>query len=92
MSLYEEFPDIAVNGNAAGRAQGAYTVAVSSVIVTSLVDAVLTPLSGLVLGQSDLSNLFVGMDNPNSVAVLSSPSTETPGTPRLLSVCSSMTL
>ena len=92
MSLYEEFTDIVVNGNAARCADRATTVAASSTIVTSLVDDVLPPVSGLILGRLDLSDMFVGLGNPNSVAVPSLAADRRPGARRLLSVCSSMLL
>mgnify|MGYP001551611165 CR=1 FL=1 len=90
MSLYEEFPDIAINGNAARRAERV-TSAASSTIVTSLGD-VLRPAIDLFLGRFDLSEMFVGLGNPNSVAVPSLAAVRQPGARRLLSVCSSMLL
>jgi large-conductance mechanosensitive channel len=92
MSLYEEFPDIAINGNAARRAERAPIVAASSTIVTSLGDAVFKPVIDLFLGRFDLSEMFVGSGNPNSVAVPSLAALRQPGARRLLSVCSSMLL
>ena len=91
MSLYEEFSDIAINGSAARRAQRVTTIAAPSSIVTSLGD-VLMPASDLFLGRPDVSEMFVGLGNPNSVAVPSLAATRQPGARRLLSVCSSMLL
>ena len=69
MSLFKEFRDFAVRGNAADLAIGAIIGAAFGAIVSSLVDDVVLPLTDLVLGQSDASNLFVVLSNPNNVAV-----------------------
>ena len=92
MSLYEEFTDIVINGNAARCADRATTVAASSTIVTSLGDTVLTPMIDLFPGRRDRSEMFVGSGNPNSVAVPSLAADRRPGARRLLSVCSSLLL
>ena len=69
MSLFREFQDPAMKGNAVDLATGAIIGAASSAIITSLVDDVFPPVADLVSAQRDFSNLFVVMDNPNSVAV-----------------------
>jgi len=69
VSLFREFQDPAMKGNAVDLASGAIIGAVSSAIITSLVDDVFPPVADLVSAQRDFSNLFVVMDNPNSVAV-----------------------
>ena len=69
MSLFREFQDPAMKGNAVDLASGAIIGAASSAIITSLVDDVFPPVADPVSDQRDFSNLFVVMDNPNSVAV-----------------------
>ena len=69
MSLFREFQDPAMKGNAVDLATGAIIGAASSAIITSLVDDVFPPVADPVSDQRDFSNLFVVMDNPNSVAV-----------------------
>ena len=58
-----------MKGNAVDLASGAIIGAASSAIITSLVDDVFPPVADPVSDQRDFSNLFVVMDNPNSVAV-----------------------
>jgi large conductance mechanosensitive channel len=69
VSLFREFQDPAMKGNAVDLASGAIIGAASSAIITSLVDDVFPPVADPVSDQRDFSNLFVVMDNPNSVAV-----------------------
>jgi len=69
VSLFREFQDPAMKGNAVDLASGAIIGAASSAIITSLVDDVFPPVADPVFAQRDFSNLFVAMDNPNSVAV-----------------------
>ena len=69
MSLFREFQAPAIKGNAVDLASGVIIGAASSAIFTSLVDDVFLPVDGLASDQRDFSNLFVAMDNPNSVAV-----------------------
>ena len=69
MSLFRQFQDPASQGNAVDLASGAIIGAASSAIFTSLVDDVFQPVADPVCVQRDFSNLFVVMDNPNSVAV-----------------------
>ena len=69
MSLFRQFQDPASQGNAVDLASGAIIGAASSAIFTSLVDDVFLPVADPVSVQRDFSNLFVVMDNPNSVAV-----------------------
>ena len=92
MSLFNEFRDLAIKGNVVDRASGGVIGTAFGIIVFSLVDGVLLPLIDLVLGRSNLSHLFVVLDNPNSVAVPSSAAAGAAGGQRLLSVCSSMQL
>ena len=69
MSLFREFQDPAIKGNVVDPATGVVIGATSSAIFTSLVDDLSSPVADLVSEQRDFSNLFVVMDNPNSVAV-----------------------
>ena len=69
--MLKEFRDFAIKGSAADLAIVATAGAASGAIVSSLVGDVFMPIVGLVLGKVDLSNLFIVMSNPNSVAVSS---------------------
>lgn len=73
MSLSRELQDPAIKGNVVDLASGAIIGAASSAIFTSLVDDVFQPVADLVRGQRGVSNLFVVVDNPNSVAVPTLP-------------------
>ena len=69
--MLKEFRDFAIKGSAADLAIVATAGAASGAIVSSLVGDAFMPIMGLVLGRVDLSNLFIVMSNPNSVAVSS---------------------
>jgi large conductance mechanosensitive channel len=61
MSFFGEFKEFAVNGNAVDLAVGVIIGASFGKIVTSLVDDVLMPPVGLVLGKVDFTNLFANL-------------------------------
>jgi large conductance mechanosensitive channel len=92
MSLFKEFRDFAITGNVVDLAGGGIIGAAFGAIVFSLVDGVLLPVIGLVLGRHGVSSLFVVLGNPNSVAVPPLAAARVAGGRRLLSVCSSMQL
>ena len=58
MGLMQEFREFAVKGNAVDLAVGVVLGAAFGGIVTSLVDDVLTPPLGYLLGGVDFTNLF----------------------------------
>ena len=60
MSVLKEFREFAMRGNVVDMAVGIIIGAAFGKIVKSLVDDVLMPPIGLLLGQVDFSNLFCG--------------------------------
>ena len=71
MSMLKEFRDFAIKGNVVDLAIGVIIGAAFGTIVSSLVDDVAMPVIGLILGRVDFSNMFIVLNNPNSVAVTS---------------------
>ena len=69
--MLKAFRDFAIRGSFADLAIVVLTGAAFGAIVSSLVDDAFVPIIGRVLGQVDLSNLFIVVSNPNSVAVSS---------------------
>jgi large conductance mechanosensitive channel len=61
MNLFKEFRDFAARGNVVDLAVGVIIGAAFGKIVTSLVNDVIMPPIGLVLGHVDFSNLFVSL-------------------------------
>ena len=61
MALLQEFKNFAVRGNALDMAIGIIIGAAFGKIVTSLVEDVLMPPIGLLLGKVDFSNLFINL-------------------------------
>lgn len=61
MGFFSEFREFAVKGNAVDLAVGVIIGAAFGKIVTSLVDDVLMPPVGLLLGGVDFTNLFVNL-------------------------------
>ena len=59
MSVFQEFKKFALRGNVIDMAVGIIIGAAFGVIVKSLVDDVLMPPIGLLLGGADATNLFV---------------------------------
>ncbi len=57
--MFKEFKDFAVKGNVVDMAVGIIIGAAFGTIVTALVDGVLMPPIGLLLGGVDFSNLFI---------------------------------
>ena len=60
--MWKEFKEFAVKGNALDLAVGVIIGAAFGKIVTSMVDDMLMPIFGLVLGKVDFSNLFVTLN------------------------------
>ena len=57
--MLKEFKDFAMRGNVVDMAVGVIIGAAFGAIVKSLVDDILMPLLGLLLGNADFSNLYV---------------------------------
>ena len=57
--MLKEFKEFALRGNVVDLAVGVVIGAAFGAIVTSLVDDILMPVFGLVLGNADFSNLFL---------------------------------
>ncbi len=68
--MWKEFRDFAMRGNVVDLAVGIIIGAAFGKIVTSLVNDVLMPPLGLVLGKVDFSNLFINLSGKhyNSLA------------------------
>jgi large conductance mechanosensitive channel len=61
MSIIQEFKSFAVKGNAIDMAVGIVIGSAFSTIVTSLVNDIIMPPFGLLLGGVDFTNLFVNL-------------------------------
>jgi large conductance mechanosensitive channel len=61
MSLWSEFKEFAVKGSMVDLAIGVIIGAAFGSVVTSLVEDILMPPLGLLLGQVDFSNLFINL-------------------------------
>jgi len=57
--MFKEFKEFAIRGNVIDMAVGIIVGAAFGTIVKSLVDDILMPPAGLLLGNADFSNLFV---------------------------------
>ena len=62
MSLLTEFKTVAVKGNAIDLAVGVIIGAAFGKIVTSLVDDIIMPPIGLLLGRMDFTQYFISLD------------------------------
>ncbi len=72
MSLIKEFREFAVKGNAIDLAVGVVIGAAFGKIVSSLVDDIIMPPIGMVLGKIDFSNLFLMLHEGNPAGPYSS--------------------
>jgi large conductance mechanosensitive channel len=63
MNLWKEFRDFAARGSVVDLAVGVIIGAAFGKIVTSLVNDVIMPPIGLVLGHVDFSNLFISLSD-----------------------------
>lgn len=63
MSIYSEFKEFAVKGNVMDLAVGVMIGAAFQKIVNSLVNDILMPPIGLILGKVDFANLFVNLSD-----------------------------
>jgi large conductance mechanosensitive channel len=62
MSMIDEFKEFAVKGNVMDLAVGVVIGAAFNKIVSSLVDDLIMPVIGLLLGGRDFKGLFVALD------------------------------
>jgi large conductance mechanosensitive channel len=69
MAVYKEFRDFIARGNVIDLAVGVIIGAAFGKIVTSLVEGIIMPPIGLVLGQIDFSSLFYALDVSKGVPV-----------------------
>jgi large conductance mechanosensitive channel len=67
--MLKEFREFAMQGNVMDLAVGVIIGAAFGKIVTSLVDNVITPILGLVLGRIDFSNLFINLSGGTSSTI-----------------------
>lgn len=63
--MLKEFKEFAMKGNVVDLAVGVVIGAAFGKIVTSLVNDIIMPLVGLVLGRIDFSNLFIALGEGN---------------------------
>lgn len=63
MSLVKEFRDFAIRGNVVDLAVGVVIGAAFGKIVSSLVNDILTPPIGMILGSVDFANLFINLSD-----------------------------
>ena len=68
MSMLKEFKEFAMRGNVIDLAVGVIIGASFGKIVTSLVNDIIMPPIGLLMGNVDFSNLFVNLDMSQSFA------------------------
>jgi large conductance mechanosensitive channel len=65
LSMLKEFKEFAMKGNMLDLAIGVIIGAAFGKIITSLVDDVINPVLGLLIGNADFSNRFINMSNGN---------------------------
>lgn len=69
MRFFDEFREFAVKGNAMDLAIGVVIGAAFQKIVTSLVDDIIMPPIGFLLGKVDFTNLFVNLSETEVASV-----------------------
>jgi len=67
--MLKEFKEFAMRGNVLDMAVGIIIGAAFGRIITSLVNDVLMPPIGLVIGKVDFSNLFVSLSGPTAASL-----------------------
>jgi large conductance mechanosensitive channel len=77
MSILTEFREFAVKGNVVDMAVGIIIGAAFGKIVSSLVEDVIMPPIGLLLGQVDFSDLFINLSGQEFASAASSTSSST---------------
>lgn len=71
--MLKEFKEFVARGNVVDLAVGVIIAAAFGAITTSLVNDVIMPVIGLVLGRVDFSALFIVLSNPGNVLVPPTP-------------------
>jgi large conductance mechanosensitive channel len=82
MGMIKEFRDFAARGNVIDLAVGVIIGAAFGKVVTSLVNDLIMPPIGMLLGRVDFSNLFVALDG-GTYASLAQAKAATPPAPTL---------
>lgn len=90
--MLKKFCGFALEGNVTGLAYDIISGARLSAGVSSLVDGVLKPVNGRVLGRANFAELFRVQSNPNIVPVTSPAIAERRAWRHSISVCSPMQL
>ncbi len=71
--MFKEFREFAIKGNVVDMAVGIIIGAAFGTVVKSLVDDVLMPPIGMLLGNVDFSNLFMVLSDPASAGPYATP-------------------
>lgn len=71
--MLKEFKEFIARGNVVDLAVGVIIGAAFGAITTSLVNDVIMPVVGLMLGGVDFSSMFAVLSNPNNVPVPATP-------------------
>jgi large conductance mechanosensitive channel len=71
MSMLKEFKEFAMRGNVVDLAVGVVIGAAFSKIVTSIVEDMITPIIGTLVGKMDFSNLYLPLSEKASDAIRS---------------------
>ena len=69
MGIFKEFQDFALKGNVVDMAVGIVIGGAFGTIVKSLVDDILMPPIGLILGGIDFSNIFLTLKGPGAATL-----------------------
>jgi len=78
MSIVQEFKDFAVKGNAVDMAVGIIVGAAFTKIVNSIVEDILMPPIGLLLGGTDFSNIFIPLKATEAKTLVEAKATGVP--------------
>ncbi len=66
--MFKEFKKFIMRGNMLDLAVGMIIGTAFNAIVTSLVNDIFMPVLGCIIGDTDFSNLYAVLSNPNSIA------------------------
>jgi large conductance mechanosensitive channel len=81
MTFLKDFKDFAVKGNAVDMDVGVIIGAAFGKIVSSIVDDLIMPPIGLLLGNVDFSSLFIPLDGKNYVSLADLEKANAPAAP-----------
>jgi len=78
--MWKEFKEFAMKGSIMDLALGVIIGGAFGKIVTSLVNDMIMPLVGLLLGKKDFSNLYINLNNPldNSLSLAAAKAAKIP--------------